>query len=129
MKRLLVTLVLAILTGAAVGSASPATDPSSFTVNLHVSKSALEIVPEGKLNTLGQRLDVTIDGRHLLLEGDAIAGKKKIIGGEVWLLPVGDYKARIKKEDTAPNGVYWRQYEILLKDGSTWDCYVFGESE
>jgi hypothetical protein len=98
-------------------------------VNVHVSKSTLEIVPVGKLNALGQRLDVTIDGRHLVLEGNQIVGKTKIIGGEVWVLPVGDYKARIKKEDTAPNGVYWRQYEILLKNGSTWDCYAFGESE
>jgi hypothetical protein len=131
MKRLLlvVTLVLAISAGDAAVWASPATDPSSFTLNIHVSKSTLEIVPDGKLNSLGQRLDVTIDGRHLVLEGNQIVGKKKIIGGAVWLLPVGDYKARIKKEDTAPNGAYWREYEILLKDGSTWDCYVFGESE
>ena len=130
MKRLLlvVTLVLAISAGGAAW-ASPATDPSSFTLNIHVSKSTLEIVPDGKLNSLGQRLEVTIDGRHLVLEGNQIVGKKKIIGGAVWLLPVGDYKARVKKEDTSPSGVYWRQYEILLKDGSTWDGYVFGESE
>jgi hypothetical protein len=131
MKRLLlvVAIVLVISAGVAAAWASPAPDSSSFTVNVHVSKSLLEIVPENKLNALGQRLDVTIDGRHLVLEGNQIVGKRKIIGGEVWLLPVGDYKARIKKEDTSPSGVYWRQYEILLKDGSTWDCYVFGESE
>jgi hypothetical protein len=98
-------------------------------VNIHVSKSTLEIVPVNKLNSLEQRLDVFIDGRHLTLEGDGVVGKKKIIGVAVWVLPIGDYKARVKKEDTAPNGVYWRQYEILLKDGSTWDCYVIGESE
>ena len=121
-------LVLAVLVGSA-GWASPVTDPSSFTVNVHVSRSTLEIVPWDKLSDLGQRLDVTIDGRHLVLEGNQIVGKKKIIGREVWVLPIGDYKARVKKEDTASNGVYWREYEILLKDGSTWDCYVFGESE
>jgi hypothetical protein len=47
----------------------------------------------------------------------------------MWLLPVGDYKAKIKSEETAPSGVRLRQYERLLKDGSTWDCYVMGESE
>jgi hypothetical protein len=131
MKRLLpaVAWVLAISCGGAVAWASSTADQSSFTVNVHVSKSSLEIVPDGKLNSLGQRLNVTIDGRQLVLEGNQIVGKKKLIGGEVWLLPVGDYKAKVKKEDTAPNGAYWRQYEILLKDGSTWDCYVFGESE
>jgi hypothetical protein len=131
MKRLLlrVALVLAMSAGGAVSWASPAADPSSFPVNVHVSKSMLEIVPQDKIPDLGQRLDVTIDGRHLLLEGNQIVGKKKFIGREVWVLPVGDYKARIKKEDTSSNGVYWREYEMLLKDGSTWDCYVFGESD
>jgi hypothetical protein len=130
MKRLLlvVALILVISAGGVVGWGAPA-DPSSFPVNVHVSTSKLEIVPGEKLNTLGQRLDVTIDGRHLVLEGNQIIGKKKFIGGEVWVLPVGDYKARIKKEDASPNGAYWREYEILLKDGSTWDCYVVGESE
>ena len=129
MKRLLVTLVLAISAGTAVGWSSPATDPTSFTVNLHVSKSSLEIVPGEKVNTLGQRLDATIDARHLVLEGNAIVGKAKLFGTGMWLLPVGDYKAKVKSDDTGPNGVRLREYEILLKDGSTWDCYVFGESE
>jgi hypothetical protein len=129
MKRFLVTLVLAISAGTAVGSASPATDPTSFAVNLHVSKSSLEIVPGEKQNTLGQRLDATIDGRHLVLEGNAIVGKTKLFSPGMWLLPVGDYKAKVKSDDTAPNGVRLRQYEILLKDGSSWGCYVFAESE
>ena len=65
---------------------------------------------------MAQRLDVTTDGHHLVLAGRSAVGKKPEA-----LLPVGDYKARVKKEGSAPNGAYWRQYEVLLKDGSTWD--------
>ncbi len=70
-----------------------------------------------------QRLYVTTDGHRLVLSGRP-AGKRQDA-----LLPVGDYKARVRKEGNIPNGAYWRTYEVLLKDGSTWDGYVFGESE
>ena len=128
MKRLL-PLVLAISSGSALGFAAPAPDASSFTVAMHVSRSKLEIVPDGKLNGLDQNLEVTVEGHHLTLAGNTIIGKRKMIGSDTWLLPVGDYKAKVLKEDTAPNGVYWREYQLLLKDGSTWNCYVIGESE
>jgi hypothetical protein len=126
MKRLLlvVALVLAISGGGAIGWASPKVDPAQFTVNIDVSKSYLAIVPDRPLNDVAQRLDVTIDGHHLVLDGRPAVGKKP--GA---LLPIGDYKARVKKEGTAPNGAYWRTYEVLLKDGSTWDADVIGESE
>lgn len=115
MKRLLlvVALVLATSTGGAVGWASPKVDPSSFPVTVHVSKSTLEIVPQGKIPDLGQRLDVTTDGRHLVLEGNQVAGKKLIIGGAVWLLPVGDYKARSRKK---------RRRRMASIGGSTKSC-------
>jgi hypothetical protein len=126
MKQLLlvVALVLTISSGSAAVWASPA-DPSSFPVNVHVSKSYLEVIPDRPFNDLAQDMDVTIDGHHLVLDGRLAAGKK----GQAWLLPVGDYKARVKKEGTAPNGAYWRTYEIRLKDGSTWAGNVSGERE
>ncbi len=123
MKRLLlvVVLVLMISSGGAAVWASP--DPAQFTVNMHVSKSYLEVIPNRPLNDVAQRLDVTTDGHHLVLSARP-AGKRQDA-----LLPLGDYKARIKKEGNAPNGAYWRQYEILLKDGSTWAGDVMSESE
>jgi hypothetical protein len=126
MKRLLlaVALVLAISAGGAAAWASPKVDSSRFNVNIHVSKSYLEVVPGRPMNDVAQRLDVTIDGHHRVLDGRSTVGEKPEA-----LLPVGDYKARVKKQGNAPNGAYWRTYEILLKDGSTWDCYVVGESE
>ena len=127
MKQLLLVaaLVLAISTGGAVGRASPKVDPSQFTVDIHVSKSSLEVIPDRPSNGVAQRLDVTIDGHHLVLDGFSAVRNKP----GPWLLPVGDYKARVKKENTAPNGAYWRTYEVLLKDGSTWDGDVTGVSE
>jgi hypothetical protein len=126
MKRLLlvVILVLAISAGGASGWASPKVDPSQFTVNMHVSKSYLEVLPDRPLNSVAQRLEVTIDGHHLVLDGRSAVGEKPEA-----LFPVGDYKARVKKEGSDPNGAYWRQYEILLKDGSTWAGNVMSESE
>jgi lipoprotein-anchoring transpeptidase ErfK/SrfK len=127
MKRLLlmVALVLTISAGDAAGWASSPTDPSAYAVNIHVSKSYLEFIPAKPINNVVQRLDVRIDGHHLILDGAQVASKKN----KPWLLPIGDYKARVKKEDTAPNGAYWRTYEILLKDGSTWDGDVVAENE
>jgi hypothetical protein len=126
MKRLLlaVALVLAISAGGAAAWASPKVDSSRFNVNIHVSKSYLELIPDRPLNRMAQRLDVTIDGHHLVLDGRSTVGKKP--GA---LLPIGDYKARVKDEGSAPNGAYWRTYEILLKDGSTWAGEVLSESE
>jgi hypothetical protein len=120
---LVVALVLMISAGAAAW-ASPKVDPSQFTVNMHVSKSYLEVLPDRPLNSVAQRLDVTIDGHHLVVDGRSAVGEKPEA-----LFPVGDYKARVKKEGSDPNGAYWRQYEILLKDGSTWAGNVMSESE
>jgi hypothetical protein len=126
MKRLLlmVAFVFAIAAGGEASWASPKVDPSQFTVDVHASKSYLVLVPGRPLNYLAQRLDVTIDGHHLVLDGRS-AGSIK----QAWLLPIGNYKARVKKQGTGPNGAYWRTYEVLLKDGSTWDGDVVGESE
>ena len=126
MKRLLllVALVLMISAGGAAAWASPAPDPSQFAVNLHVSKSYLEIIPGSPLNSVAQRLDVTIDGHHLVLDGRSAWARRPDA-----LLPIGDYKARVKREGSEPNGAYWRTYEFLLKDGSTWTGNVIAESE
>jgi hypothetical protein len=126
MKRLLlvVALVLATLYGGATAWGSPKVDPAQFTVNMHVSKSYLEVIPDRPLNSVAQQLDVTTDGHHLVLAGRSAVGEKP--GA---LLPVGDYKARVKKEGSFPNGAYWRTYEILLKDGSTWAGDVVAENE
>jgi hypothetical protein len=42
---------------------------------------------------------------------------------------VGDYKARLFKEESAKNQEYWRVYELLLADGTARKYSVVGESE
>lgn len=45
------------------------------------------------------------------------------------LLRVGDYKARIAKDDTASAYEYLRDYELLFADGKTRLYNVVSESE
>jgi hypothetical protein len=78
---------------------------------------------------MSQWLDATIGGHHIVLKGQTVKNGNRFEDGKFWILPVGDYMARVKKEDVGPSRAYWRTYQILLRNGATWDCDVVGESD
>jgi hypothetical protein len=121
MKRLLpvVALVLAISAGDVAAWASPKLDPSQFTVNMHVSKSYLEVLPDRPLNSVAQRLDVTIDGHHLVLDGRSAVGRET--GGAVpdWRLQ-GSGKERRQRPERRVLAAVRNPVEGWLDVG--WQC-------
>jgi len=65
-----------------------------------------------------QHLTVLIDGKKYQL--DTSSGS---------LLRVGDYKAKVEKDNTQRTYEYERVYEFLFADGSTRRYWVVGEDE
>jgi hypothetical protein len=71
-------------------------------------------------------LDTILDGRKLELSGYSWLTKRL---DDAQLVP-GDYQARLVKDPHKVDGtLLYREYEILLPDGTVWDCSVSGLSE
>lgn len=69
-----------------------------------------------------QSLDITIGGKKFqILTSD--------YRHEIWLMKLGDYKARLVKDAHKPTGETHRVYELLLPNGQTRRFVVVGESE
>lgn len=67
-----------------------------------------------------QRLNVSIDAKKYEL----LRGPRK-----PELLHLGDYKAKVHKEDMTKSFEYSRSYDFIFSDGSTSRYMVVGESE
>jgi hypothetical protein len=122
MKVHLCTLLL-LSTGLAWAEKTP--NPADYSVAVHVRSSRIaaecgDVTQGSSVCTSMQYLSVTIDGKKYEL-----AGRTPTFD----VLRVGDYKARILKDETKHPYEYLRTYEILFSDGATRDYYVSGESE
>ncbi|HXO33964.1 MAG TPA: hypothetical protein VN901_16565 [Candidatus Acidoferrales bacterium] len=102
---LFVLLVLATLAPAA-----PA--PDEYSINVHATSSYLL--------GAGQGLDVVINAKKYQLSGDPRAGA---------LLALGDYKAKLVKDDHPTAYESHQQYEFLFPDNKTRKFWVVGQSE
>jgi hypothetical protein len=127
MKKFLVALLL--LVPALTWAEKPAPNPADYTVSVHVQTSRLitqcDMVTGGSnICEQGQQLQVLIDGKRIELEGNFGFGKKA-----PKLLRVGDYKAKVVKEDTSLAYEYSRTYEIVFPDGKTAQYLVVYETE
>jgi hypothetical protein len=119
MKKLIFGLFLvAPLQGFAQTPPAP-TVPAAYTVTVHVVGSHLTDDCSSTC-VWAQHLSVTIDGKKYELE-DA--------SPRTDLLHIGDYKAKIVKEDTSKTYAYLRTYEFLFADGQTRKYIVVGEGE
>lgn len=115
MKKVLIAILL-LSSAFACAEKKPSANPADYTIAVHVQSSQLVDSHGG---TQSQLLDVIVGGKKYELEA--------------WpfyvVLPVGDYKARISKENISPNHEYSRVYELLFADGTTRRYTVVGESE
>ena len=89
-------------------------NPAAYTITVHVQSSKL-VNCDSELQMV-----VLIDGKKYELQDESPNSS---------VIHVGDYKARIVKEDTSHSYSYTRTYEILFPDGSTRTYAVVGESE
>ena len=119
MKNRLLALVL--VAPALLGAQTPPapTTPAEYKITVHVVSSHL-MDDCSSTCVWAQRLNVTIDGKKYELE-DA--------SPRTDLLHIGDYKAKIVKEDTSKPYASLRTYELLFVDGQTRKYIVVGEEE
>lgn len=123
MKKVL--LVILFLIPVIAWAEKPNVNPADYTISVHVQSSKLEpdcsdVTGGSSICVWTQRLNVLIDGK-----------KYELLGGpkRPELLHIGDYKAKIHKEDTTKPFEYSRSYDFLFSDGSTGTYSVVGESE
>ncbi len=96
-------ITLAILLSLAVFAwAKEIPTPADYTINVHVSKSYYGAHSEQKVNVL-------IDGKKCELAAN----------GEVMLLALGDYKAKLVKDEHKGTYGFRQEYEFLFPDQTT----------
>lgn len=96
-------------------------DPSQYPVTVHVSAAA----SASPSNYAVEILTVTIDGKHYQLAGTGFSGKICCSG----LIDIGDYHAKLTKNQRKTGYESMQQYEILFPDGSTRRFDVIAQSE
>jgi len=103
---------LFVLLIATLAPAAPA--PDEYSINVHVTSSYL-------LAGGGQGLDVVIHAKKYQLGGDPTRGSS--------LLVLGDYKAKLVKDEHQTAYESTQQYEFLFPDNKTRKFTVIGQSE
>jgi hypothetical protein len=120
-KILIAILMFAPLLALAQKSGPSASD---YTIAVHVQSSQLVNVcgsdNKGSSCGMAQKLNVTIDGKKYEMEEQR---------PRIDLLRIGDYKAKILKDETSRPYEYERTYEFHFADGKTRRYVVVGEFE
>jgi hypothetical protein len=125
MKNVLIALLL--FAPAFALAEKPTSNPADYAVVVHVQASHIasncsDVTGGSSVCFWEHHLNVTIDAKKYELT--SIRALKA-----VFALHVGDYKAKVLKEDTSKDYEYQRSYELLYPDGQTEDFQVMGESE
>jgi hypothetical protein len=102
-------------------------NPDDYKINVHVRSSRLDnscggVMLGSSSCSANQQLKVEIDGKTYDLTSRGLYA-------HFGLLRIGDYKARMLKEDTKLGNEYSRTYELLFPDGRTRKYQVTGEYE
>ncbi len=110
------TTVLAILLLiSALAWAGGDPSPVEYTVNIHVSSSSVTIASTGR-----QDLSVVIDGKNYELLCECAPNT---------LLALGDYKAKLVKDEHKTTYDSFQVYEFLFPDKKTRKFDVVGQTE
>lgn len=122
MKKVLIAFFLIVPSLGWAEKAKP--NPADYTIAVHVQSSHLvefcgDSTNGNSVCSWQQKLTVLIDGKKYELQS----------GPKVALLRVGDYKAKIAKDETQRSYEYLRTYEFLFPDGQTREYSVIGETE
>jgi hypothetical protein len=118
-KSLLVILLLLPMLAFAKDKEKPSTNPANYPLTLHVQSSRLyDICAPGCVWV--QHIFIAIEGKKYELTDTTPRHD---------LLRVGDYKARISKDEHDTDYQYDREYQFLLPGGDVRTYVVIGESE
>jgi hypothetical protein len=122
MKRILYVIFLII--PAMAWAEKPKANPADYTISVHVQSSRIvdfcsDVTQGSNVCSWEQNLTAIIDGKKYELQS----------GTRVKLLRLGDYKAKITKDDSQNAYEYMRTYEFLFPDGQTRQYVVVGEME
>lgn len=109
-------IALALLLLCSLAWAGPIPNPAEYTVNIHVSASRM--VPEHGARFQG--LNVVIDGKKYELESEYASNV---------LLALGDYKAKLVKDEHKVTYESYQVYEFLFPDQRTRKFIVVGQTE
>ena len=101
-----------LLLAATLAPAAPA--PDEYSINVHVTSSYI-------LGGTGQGLDVVIHAKKYQLGGDTFKGGA--------ILALGDYKAKLVKDEHPTAYETLQEYEFLFPDSKTKKFIVVGQSE
>ena len=101
-------------------AAATRTNTSDFTINVHVSSSGSMMIPSIPVPVVLQVLKVVIMGKHYELSSDGPGGG---------LIAIGDYKAKLVKDEHYPTGETLKAYELALPNGTVRKFDVTEESE
>ena len=115
MKKITVAVLLLL---SAYLSAAPAPNPADYTINVHVSASRIVHYME-RLFSYSEMLNVVIDGKKYELES----------GFPNMLLALGNYEARLVKDEHKGTYDSLQVYESLLPDQKTRKFTVVGQME
>jgi hypothetical protein len=110
-----ITLAVLLMLSAFAWAGSNA-NPADYTVNIHVSRSRM--VKNGA--AWWQKLDVVIEGKKYQLESE---------GAPNALLTIGDYKAKLVKDEHRGPVDSFQAYEFLFPDQKTRKFIVVGQTE
>jgi hypothetical protein len=116
--------VFCLLLCAATLQAKDKPNPTDSNIKIHISASQLTHTTTSPYLVA----DALLNGKKVKL-GGFIRGNHEIAYKE-WVINPGDYQIRLKKDESENGGSLIRQeYEILLSNGETWDCWIVGISE
>jgi len=111
----LALVVLLLFSAMAWAGGEP--NPADYTISVHVSSSRM--VLEGDLSAFSQELNATIDGKKYELRCSSINA----------LLALGDYKAKLVRDQHRTAYDSYRVYELLFSDKKTRKFQVVGVTE
>jgi hypothetical protein len=107
-----IAALFVLLLAATFAPAAPA--PDDYSINVHVTSSYI-------LGGTGQGLDVVIHAKKYQLGGNLTKGPS--------ILALGDYKAKLVKDEHPTAYESRQEYEFLFPDNKTKKFEVLGQSE
>jgi hypothetical protein len=110
--KLALSLFALLLSVNAWGGTAP--NAADYTINVHVTRARMS---DGRL----EKLNVVIDGAKYELEAGTPAPYA--------LLALGDYKAKVVKDERKESYYSIREYEFLFPNNKTTRFFVVGQTE
>jgi hypothetical protein len=117
--KYIAALLLLFVSASATAKDKGTPNPADYPITLHVVSSRLYDVCTSNCVWV-QHIVVTMDGKKYELSDTEVRHD---------LLRLGDYKAKIIKDEQGHTFEYERDYEILFPNGETRKFVVVGESE